>query len=341
LRDLVLELSRGLRAHVLPFLGSHAGRAHVQAGVGGDVTFEIDRRAEAFLEEFLAEHAPNVAFYSEDRGLVLPGTSSRHTPADLLADRRPFPSASYDEDPEWVLVVDPIDGTRPAMAGLESCCVSVASAPWKDGTGPVMGDVDCGCVIEIKTGSEFVSVRGQGLEIRDGNGETAEPTLSANGEIARMFWTFGFRGRPAEHVMTVLAELTDASSVGGAVFDLGSATFDMTRLVTGQLDAYVDVGTRMIEEVPAVRADFERLGGGAVLNNSPYDLAAAALCLEEAGAVVTDAYGRSLASRSLLGSGHEFQMSCVAAANPVLHARVLELLERGFERLAARVGQSV
>ena len=35
------------------------------------------------------------------------------------------------------------------------------------------------------------------------------------------------------------------------------------------------------------------MGGGAVLNNSPYDLAAAALILEEAGAVVTDAYGRA------------------------------------------------
>ena len=42
-----------------------------------------------------------------------------------------------------------------------------------------------------------------------------------------------------------------------------------------------------------MRAEFERVGGGAVLNNSPYDLAAAVLCLEEAGAVVTDAYGRA------------------------------------------------
>ncbi len=166
-----------------------------------------------------------------------------------------------------------------------------------------------------------------------------EPTLSPTTDVSRMFWTFGFRGRPAELLMTVLAELTDASSVGGAVFDLGSATFDMTRLVTGQLDAYVDVGTRMIEDVPAVRADFERLGDGAVLNNSPYDLAAAALCLEEAGAVVTDAYGDPLGPRPLLGSGHEFQMSCVAAANADLHRQVLDLLDRGFQRLSERVGE--
>ena len=70
-----------------------------------------------------------------------------------------------------------------------------------------------------------------------------------------------------------------------------------------------------------------------MLNNSPYDLAAAVLCLEEAGAVVTDAYGEPLAARPLLGSGHEFQMSCVAAANSELHTRMLEALERGFAQL--------
>ena len=70
-----------------------------------------------------------------------------------------------------------------------------------------------------------------------------------------------------------------------------------------------------------------------MLNNSPYDLAAAVLCLEEAGAVVTDAYGEPLAARPLLGSGHEFQMSCVAAANQALHDAMLEVLERGFARL--------
>ena len=63
-----------------------------------------------------------------------------------------------------------------------------------------------------------------------------------------------------------------------------------------------------------MREEFERVGGGAVLNNSPYDLAAATLCLQEAGAVVTDAYGRGLGDRPLLGSGHEFQISCVAVA---------------------------
>jgi myo-inositol-1(or 4)-monophosphatase len=134
----------------------------------------------------------------------------------------------------------------------------------------------------------------------------------------------------------VLAELIDASSVGGGTFDLGSATYDMTRIVTGQLDAYVEPGPRMIDDVPAVRAEFERVGDGAVLNNSPYDLAAATICLEECGALVTDAYGQSLRDRPLLGSGHDFQMSCVAAANRELHTAICAELDAGIERLRSQ-----
>ena len=66
MRELVRDLALALREHVLPQLGSHAGRAHAAAAAGGDVTFAIDADAEALLEAFLAERAPDVAFYSED-----------------------------------------------------------------------------------------------------------------------------------------------------------------------------------------------------------------------------------------------------------------------------------
>ena len=81
--------------------------------------------------------APRVAFYSEDRGLVSP------------------------PDAVDVLIVDPIDGTRPAMAGLESACVAVALAPLGDGA-PTMADVQVGCVVEIKSGDWYLAVRGRG-----------------------------------------------------------------------------------------------------------------------------------------------------------------------------------
>jgi myo-inositol-1(or 4)-monophosphatase len=108
----------------------------------------------------------------------------------------------------------------------------------------------------------------------------------------------------------------------------------MTRIATGQLDAYVEPGPRIVTDVPGMREEFERVGGGAILNNSPYDLAGAVLILEEAGAVVTDAYGEPLDERPLLGSGPEFQLSCVAAANSDLHAAIIRELDSGVERLA-------
>ena len=303
MRELVRDLALALRERVLPHLGSHAGRAHEAEAAGGDVTFAIDAEAERELEAFLAERAPDVAFYSEDRGLVEPGGAAR-----------------------TVLVVDPIDGTRPALAGLESCCVSVAAAPLD--SDPTMGAVTVGCVVEIPSGTVFLAERGAGVV------EGPPVLLSRNERVDRMFWTYGFRGRPARPMAEVLGDLIDASSVGGATFELGSAAFDMTRVVTGQLDAYVEPGPRLVDELPGMRAEFERVGGGAVLNNSPYDLAAATLILEEAGAVVTDAYGRPLGPSRLLGSEHEFQMSVVASGNPALHDAILRALDAGFMRVS-------
>jgi myo-inositol-1(or 4)-monophosphatase len=302
-RELVRELALALRERIVPQVGSHAARAHAGGAAGGDVTFAIDAHAEELLHAFLAERAPGVAFYSEDAGLVLPSGAV----------------------PKHVLVVDPVDGTRPALAGLESCCVSVAAAPY--GQDVAMADVTVGCCVEIPSGRMFLAERGRGLV------EGGPPRLSANARLDRMFWTFGFRGRPARPLTEVLAELIDVSSVGGASFDLGSACFDTMCVVDGRLDAYVEPGPLLVERVPGMRAEFERVGGGAVLNNSPYDLAAAALIASEAGAVVTDAAGEPFDERRLLGSGAEFQMSVAIASNRALHEQLVDEVARGLDRL--------
>jgi myo-inositol-1(or 4)-monophosphatase len=303
-RELVLELAVALRERVLPSLGSVGGRVALGGGAGGDVTFAVDEMAESFLEEFVASRGSSLAFYSEDRGLV-----------------------SVDDAVD-VLIVDPIDGTRPAMAGLESACVAVALAPLGDGD-PTMGDVSAGCVVEIKSGDWFLAVRGGGVT-------SSRPVrLSSCVGVGRMFWGFGFRGRPARRVTEVLGDLIDASSVGGGTFELGSQAFAMTRIVTGQFDAVIEVGSRLVDEIPGMREEFERVGGGHVLNNSPYDLAAPWLVLREAGGVASDGWGAPLDGYRLLGSGHEFQISSICAANASLHARLVREVDAGVARLSA------
>jgi myo-inositol-1(or 4)-monophosphatase len=303
--DLVLKLAREIRDRAAPALGSVSGRAISGDGAGGDVTFAIDSLAETALAELVSELAPRMAFYSEDRGLVA------------------APDATH------VLVVDPIDGTRPAMAGLESCCVAVALAPLGDGA-PTMADVSIGCVVEIKSGDWFLAERDGGLT------SSRTVSLSANADLGRMFWGYGFRGRPARPTVEVLGELIDASSVGGGTFELGSQAFVMTRVVTGQLDAVVEVGSRLIDDVPGMREQFERVGGGSVLNNSPYDLAAPWLCLREAGGIVTDGWGEPLDRHRLLGAGHEYQMSSICACTPELHAQLVRAVDEGVARLRSQ-----
>ena len=307
----VSELCSEVRSAVRPQLGKASAKGHEGRGASGDTTFSIDEVAEEKVGGIL-DRRDDIAYYTEDRGLVADGNA------------------------RWLLIIDPIDGTRPAAAGLESCCVSVAVAPFRPDTGSLtMGDVFLGAVLEIKNEASFTAVRGGGVRI-DIDGSLLEPCLSQKSSLNDIFWTAGYRGRPAEPLTTVIAELIDLSSVDGGYFDLGSATYSITRVVTGQMDLYVDAGQRMAEQNELVRDMFLEIGHGAILNNYPYDLAAAALIASEAGAAVSDAYGRPLDSYPLIPCGGGGQLSSVVSANSALHEAVLDRLDMGMIRLAAR-----
>lgn len=308
------ELAEDIREIVLPLLGTQAAKRIEGQGASGDATFSIDEVAEGMVDKFLNERG-DIAYYTEDRGLVVLGK------------------------PKHVFVIDPIDGTRPAAAGLESCCFSAAVAPYREGglESLRIGDVFLGLVSELKNRASFIAIKDQGVRIEAG-GSRVEPELSPETDLGRIFWTIGFRGRPAEPLVTVLGELIDLSSVDGGCFDLGSACFCITRIVKGEMDLYVDVGQRMADEVEQVRKRFLEIGHGSILNNYPYDVAAAALVAAEAGALVTDAYGCDLGDYPLIPERGGGQVSAVVSANPDLHSAALAAVERGMARLRDAYG---
>ena len=92
-------------------------------------------------------------------------------------------------------------------------------------------------VVEIKSGEWFAAARGEGCRASRADRARARIRTSSgcSGSTAS-------RAGPARPVVEVIGELIDRSSLGGGVFDLGSATFDLTRILTGQLDAYVEPG---------------------------------------------------------------------------------------------------
>jgi myo-inositol-1(or 4)-monophosphatase len=305
---LARRVAAAVAAAVQPLLGRPEARARVGVAPGGDATLAIDEVAEAVVERLLRAEG-DVGFYSEDRGLVVFGR------------------------PRWFLVVDPVDGTRPAAAGLESCAVSIGVTPPREDA--TLGDVTDGVVHELKTGDRYWATRGGGAAAARADGTPIPLVPSAATDLSALFWTAGLRGRPSLPMAVVLEELTDGASMGGGTFELGSAAFALTRVANGQLDAYVDVGRRALDAYPALEPAFLRVGEGAVCTNFPYDVAAGALVLAEAGGVVTRADGSSLAPVPAIGSGRAHGLDVLATGSAALHAAVRTVLDRGLDALGA------
>ena len=88
----------------------------------------------------------------------------------------------------------------------------------------------------------------------------------------------------------------------------------------------------------APRTGKREVGDGAVCTNFPYDVAAAALIVQEAGGVVTRPDGTSIADHPAVGSGDGFGIAVLASASAALHDLLLEAIAGGMQRLRAQVG---
>ena len=307
-QETVLALTRHIRDAVRPHLGAWHGRQISGTAASGDATFGIDEIAEEAIVSFIEREKLSIAYYSEDKGLIEFGAS-----------------------PEAVLIIDPIDGTRPAIAGFEACVVSVA---WADYAPDVtLGDVRLGCIGEIKNDDLFWAERGGGAHWLGPDGAEKVARLLPIQEIAKAPLSFEVVARPFEWVATVLSGIVDASSMTGGCFLFNSTAFSLTRLMTGQLAASMDIGNRLLRDFPAGRDRYLALGFGRPIGLFAYDIAAAALIAQEAGATVTDAYGKSLDGTRLLDTSEPNLQYILATSNPVLHGKLLEAIHEGFGRL--------
>ncbi len=308
----LVELAQTIKGAVEESARAVKGREVVSHAESGDVTFQLDKIAEKALLNFLKRAGKPVAYYSEDAGY----------------------STFTSEKPKHLLVVDPIDGSRAAKSGFEGCVVAVASTRVIER--PTMADVDNAVVLELLGDRCFQAERGKGVKITAGT-QPRRPKLSVNTELRTMIWSMTVPGRPAELVFPTVARLIDHSSLEGGFFACNSTAYSLTRLLTNQLDACVDIANRYHRDIPdKVQRLFENAGQGRVIGIAPYDLAAALLVAEEAGCVVTDAYGKSFNDVLLLDSTASNHLSLVAAANKGLHAKLMEFLVKRIEMLEGR-----
>jgi myo-inositol-1(or 4)-monophosphatase len=198
-----------------------------------------------------------------------------------------------------------------------------------------MKDVRYACVAELKTNDIFYAELERGAEWIDSHGNRKGPLLLPITDLSDAPISFEAVARPFEMLGTCLSELVNTSSLKGGSFLYNSTAFSLTRLMTGQLAGVVDVGNRILRDFPQTRERWLEVGKGKIVALFTYDIAAAVLIASEAGAIVTDAYGKSLLTVPLLNTSEANMQTICAASNQTVHRAMLEAIDRGFDLFGA------
>jgi myo-inositol-1(or 4)-monophosphatase len=298
-KNFLVDLATHIKEAVVPEMTNIRSREIVGSAQSGDTTFHLDIVAEKALLNFLRSAKAPVVYYSEDAGYT----------------------TFTNDQPTHLLVIDPIDGSRAAKNGFEACVVSICATRVLER--PTVEDIDNAIVMELTQDRYFYAEREGGARAFI-NGHSRKIKLVPHDDIERMAWSMTVPARPAELIFPVSAKLIDISSLKGGFFACNSSAYSLTRLLTNQLDACIDIANRFYRDIPdAVEDSFINAGRGVVLGVYPYDFAAALLIVQEAGCVVTDAYGEGFDDVLLLDSSPQNQHSIVAATNKDLHAKLL------------------
>jgi myo-inositol-1(or 4)-monophosphatase len=167
-------------------------------------------------------------------------------------------------------VVDPIDGTVNYLYRIPAYAVSVAVVAGEPH--PAAWRALAGCVHNPATGETWTAVQGGGAWL---DGTRLRPVTAPPLASALVGTGFGYTAqRRAEQAAVVAALLPRVRDVRR----IGSAALDLCAVASGRLDAYYERGL------------------------NPWDLAAGALVVTEAGGVVTGLDGRPADERMLVAA---------------------------------------
>ncbi|MDO8648015.1 MAG: inositol monophosphatase family protein [Candidatus Diapherotrites archaeon] len=285
----------------------------------GDPQFKVDNIAENFLLKQIKKISKktSIAYFSEDKGLV-----------------------RFAKNPEYLLICDPIDGSRPFSAGFESNNFSIALAETngKDPTDLTFAQIVSGFLLELKTGEYLFAEKGKGV-IQNGAKFQPKPTRFNSNNLNQLFWSFEFNGTPSRIVHEILGDLIDTSANKGGIFVFNSGSYSISRVITGQLHAYIDIGNLVLKKFPELEKEFKSVGSGSILHLFPYDIAASYIIAKEAHISIADAAGNSLESLSLTDLSAQNQTSCVCALNEKLSKKLINEISVNLEKKRKQIAE--
>lgn len=207
-------------------------------------------------------------------------------PVELLSEEGE-PRSFGRGEPEWTMILDPVDGSDNFSRGLAPAGMAIALIPVSQ---PVAVEtVELALVGDLYRRQVWQAVRGKGAW-RDG--QALQPSQVTQLEQAVINCDIS---RAA--IQPVLAEvLAEARSIRS----FGAATLVLVNVADGSLEAHVDLRDRL----------------------TPENYLAPGLIIHEAGGLMTAPNGEALPPIQSLTESY----SVIAAANPKLHATLLQRL---------------
>ena len=190
-------------------------------------------------------------------------------------------SGFHDKENENLWVIDPLDGTTNFLHGVPQYCVSIALL--------VKGVPSQAVIFDPNRNELFTASRGVGAYLND-----RRIRVSKVDRFDKALVGTGFPFREVVNVDDYLRMLRNVMTVASGVRRPGAAALDLAWVACGRMDAFWELGL------------------------SPWDMAAGALLIREAGGLVGDLDG----NEGFLESGR------IAAANAKLFAPLLQLLKR-------------
>lgn len=191
----------------------------------------------------------------------------------------------------YIWIIDPIDGTRNFVRGIPNYCVSIAvfentAVETSKNYQYLEGEIIAAAVCAPALQETYSAAKNCGAYL---NGKPIK--VSQNIPLQKAIFATGF---PPEHREKNLAYFNKVTTHTGAVRRLGAAALDLCFLAAGRLDGFWEFGLK------------------------PWDIAAGALILEEAGGKSTDLNGQPL---DLFGQE-------ILSTNGELHQESIDLLRR-------------
>ena len=187
-------------------------------------------------------------------------------------------------------VVDPLDGTTNFLHGYPWYAVSIAAL--------LDGATVAGVVQNVPTGEVFAGARGLGA-VRNGR----PIHVSAVSDPSRALLGTGLPFKHAGHIEPYMRALPSLLRSTAGIRRAGSAALDLCDVACGRFDAFWE------------------------LSLAPWDMAAGALLVREAGGMVTDLDGRD----ALVAHGP------IVAGNRAMHSWLIGMLDAsgGLESLSS------